>query len=133
MKDNSIDGCLGMGLNTCNEFLEEDCSYDFSKENVFLNSSTVPEAKTCQTLCTKLDNYCKYWVYQKNTCYILKSGERNCSAISGPKFPGMKSCPCKNYLKPFDFLYVIGNLLLRFFTFVIKSVFRKKILLHTKV
>ena len=81
MKDNSIDGCLGMGLNTCNEFLEEDCSYDFSKENVFLNSSTVPEAKTCQTLCTKLDQNCKYWVYQKNRGNNQKATKRFVNSV----------------------------------------------------
>ena len=126
-----------MGLNTCDAFLEEDCSYDTSVKNVFLNSTTVPEANTCQELCTKLEENCKYWVYGKyfgkNTCLILKSEERNCTAISGPKYPEIKSCSGKKFLKPFDFVYVIGNVLLRFTTFVIKNVFRKKIMLYTKV
>ena len=128
-KDHSISTCLGAALNSCNDFLEEECTYDLSEENVEIPSGPVSDFNKCQQECNDVATVCKYWAYKNNTCYMLKSGERSCKVISGPKFPRITTCPCKQFFRPIDFVYVIGNLLLRFATYLINNFFRKKILL----
>ena len=123
LKDHSIATCLGTALNSCDEFLEEDCTYDMLDDDSTIPSGPVAEPQHCQEECKNLYPNCKYWVYQNKTCYLLKSGKRNCSVISGPKFPKIKTCPCKKFLRPFDLVFVVGNLLLRFATYLITNIF----------
>ena len=37
---------------------------------------------------------CEYWVFDRSdfSCTLLDSAERNCSGISGPKFPSYEEC-----------------------------------------
>ena len=123
LKNHSLASCFGTALHSCDRFLEEDCTYDMLKDDSTIPSSPVADAAHCQEECQKLVPICRYWVYQNMTCYLMKSGKRNCSVISGPKFPQIATCPSKKFLRPFDIVFVVRNLLLRFATYLITNLF----------
>ena len=121
LKNHSLASCFGTALHSCDRFLEEDCTYDMLKDDSTIPSSPVADAAHCQEECQKLVPICRYWVYQNMTCYLMKSGKRNCSVISGPKYPKIETCHCKKFLLSFDIVFVAGNLLLRFATCLITN------------
>ena len=100
-KNHSIATCLGTAINSCDGFLEEDCTYDMLNDYSTIPSRPVAEPQHCQEECQNLFPICRHWVYQNKTCYLMKSGRRNCSVISGPKYPKIATCPCKKFLVPF--------------------------------
>jgi len=94
--NHSIATCLGTAINSCDGFLEEDCTYDMLNDYSTIPSRPVAEPQHCQEECQNLFPICRHWVYQNKTCYLMKSGRRNCSVISGPKYPKIATCPFAN-------------------------------------
>merc|ERR1711971_735239 len=93
---NPFDNCLGIELNTCDRFLEEECVYN---GEVILSEEDIADAKHCQELCELFEDFgCEYWVYKENPeknhhdCLLLHSDDRECTMTGGPKRPNFIEC-----------------------------------------
>lgn len=93
--DADMDMCEDAIVESCSGFDEENCEYFGESIGVDPPDGQISDPLVCQQMCKTFSGLgCTFWVYRdkQQSCQLLRSSDRICTGISGPKAPPMDQC-----------------------------------------
>merc|ERR1719450_1624209 len=104
--DKTLEDCTGSVVaGGCDYFIDEQCDYLGEESGFSAPPGEVTSAAECEGYCKGFQVLgAEYWVWGETnkTCDLLKSSDRTCWGISGPKDPEIQECkPCQEEQEQF--------------------------------